>query len=171
MTIVQQIETIWGKESRSSEKAAIRNSVPDAFEAPISEKGKSLHQYIHFDEKTEFKHPTSKISSIDDNRKNHFFDAVRVYFEDDVLKVVYSYSPDQVGAPERSPVPRQVLSLNNGEWGKVVYTGRFCGSYTGYGDWFYRKEVFNIANVSGPHVRIFQETKPKKVFTDIADLR
>ena len=171
MAIVQQIETIWSKASRSSKKAAIRNAVPENADAPAIPDKDNFHQHVLYDEKTNFEVPTTTINRFKKDRMNHYFGALRLFFEGRILKVIYTYSPEKVGAPARSTVPRQVLLLDEGEWGKVIYTGRFCRSYTGYGDWFYRKEVFNIANISDIPTHIFTETRPKKQFNDISNFR
>ena len=169
MALIQQIETIWSKDSRSAKKAEIRNSVPEIFEVPNFKN--NVHQFIKYDEKDGFELPNVTTSDFNKNKSNHYFGALRLHFENDVLKVTYIYSPEQVGAPTRTMVPRTILSLENGEWGKVIYTGRFCGSHTGYGDWFYRKEVFNIANIEQPNKTVFDDIMPSKTFQDIKNLR
>ena len=171
MIIIQEIETTWSKKSREANKASIRNSVPEAFDIPNNKEDINIYQLYRYEEETEFKDPKIKIEKFNDKKLNNFFGALRLYYENNILKVKYTYSPENVGAPERTVYPKEVLSLKSGEWGRVIYTGRFCGTYSSYTEWFYKKEVFNIANIEIPNISIFTKTKPKKTFKDIANLR
>jgi len=171
MILVQQIETVWSKEFRTPYNATIRNSVPNILEAPPMAENKSLHQLLQFDEKSNFQMPKLSIQPLNKNKRNHFFEAIRVYTEKNQLKIIYTYSPEKVGAPERKVFPKQVLCLNKGEWGKIIYIGRYSRSFAAYTDWFYRKQIFNIAYMEKFNKLVFSDSEPKRVFQDIVDLR
>ncbi len=73
---------------------------------------------------------------------------------------------DEIGSTEwRTPAFR----LDQGQWGQAMYNGRFAGIDTG--NWWYEKNVLNVALVDEPDLEVFLRTRPKQRFVEVASLR
>ena len=60
---------------------------------------------------------------------------------EEAVSATFAYTQDCGGAPVRINYPRKVPTLALGEWGRILYNGRFSSDE---GNWRYQKVVFNI---------------------------
>jgi hypothetical protein len=169
MEIIQEITVIWSKLSQSGEQAKRRNAVPEAFTLPKSASSIGFHQRICFDEPQGFDVPEKKeVKEFRDYPDFRRFGAYPGHTrrEGELLIVTYAYDATLVGLPYRGQLPREVLQLGPGEWGRIIYNGRFSAGR----EWHYRKTVVNVINALAFESNLLLTTQPKKVFYDVADL-
>ena len=173
MTVVQEITVWWTKRSRSAPGAAVRNAVPEMFDLPFrpATMGRFdvVHHVVLIREWFGFDHPEETVEGHAVTAGGDFrLGCVRVEPGPDVVEVVYTYDFVCGGAPERTTRPRPVLRLRAGQWGRVVYNGRFEDRRSG--EWLYKKVVANVAHVGGSSGAAFSG-EPSKAFGDLAHLR
>lgn len=174
VTIGQWIVTRWTKAARSAPLSARRSAVPEALPLPyvpaLPDAGPFLWHQATYREEDQFATPVQVV------RADEPFGAadkvttgcVRVRLEAGLLIVRYTWTSWTGGAPKRSEKVRDVLHLQPGEWGRVVYNGRFS-AWSHHG-WTYHKTVLNVGRFRGvPHAPFAGE--PAATFTDVADLR
>ena len=173
MTLVQEITVWWTKTSRSAPGAAARNAVPELFALPFRPATMGRFDVVHHGvlvrEWTGFDVPEEAVEGHPVLEGRPFrLGCVRVEPGLDVVEVVYAYDFACGGAPERTSRPRRVLRLRAGQWGRVVYNGRF--EDRGTGEWLYKKVVANVAHVGGASDAVFSG-EPARSFSDLAHLR
>ncbi|HEX9952148.1 MAG TPA: hypothetical protein VGB53_10295 [Rubricoccaceae bacterium] len=173
MTVVQEITVWWTKTARSAPGATIRNAVPERFDLPFRPATMARFDIVHhrvlirewtgFDDREE---------TVEEHRvvagQPLRLGCVRVEPGPDAVQVVYAYDYTCGGVPERTTRPRPVLLLKPGQWGRVVYNGRF--EDRGTGEWLYKKVVANVAHVGDTPEAAFSG-EPSKMFSDLAHLR
>jgi hypothetical protein len=168
MIVVQQISVHWGKESRGGRAAQRRNAVPEAFSlpeiAPVTDRFKLVHDTVYAWWDNNSKHKLSVEDFVP--HKTFYIGGLRIKPTEDIVSVTYSYALN-CGAPVRTSIPRKVLSLTSGTWGRIIYNGRFSNNWTG--SWTYEKNVFNIGYFDTPKKNAFRG-KPISIFSDLADL-
>jgi len=100
-------------------------------------------------------------------RLNFSKDPVIVGIESERLRVWYRPGIWSVGAPDRRGKNYNVFNLEPGQWGRLIFNGRFGGG----GGWFYHRQVFSIAcSLNLPAHDCFA-AKPDFAFSDEQDLR
>lgn len=171
MIVIQEIKVRWSKESRSGAAAAQRQATPSAWALPERPLGSfGLHQELVFEESCHFQFTQARVLDITDEHRHYLAGCVQVHREPPVVIVMYCYYEEAGGAPERTHHPRQVLQLNVGEWGRVIYNGRFTNSRPTGGAWLYQQVTVNIAHLQHYEPQTFLDGQPVKVFTDLAKL-
>ena len=174
MIIVQEIATWWTKQSRAAGAATARNAVPQQIAFPwlpeVDSPSALIYHRIRFDEDTNFRTPEHeiKVSEVPAFKMLRF-GCVHITQRDDLVRVTYAYNVLCGGAPERSAVPRQVFTLARGEWGRVVYNGRWS-SLSGMAAWTYKQATLNILHAQTLTQPVFAG-EPRTIFRDLADLR
>ncbi|HEX9953201.1 MAG TPA: hypothetical protein VGB53_15630 [Rubricoccaceae bacterium] len=173
MTVVQEITVWWTKTSRSAPGATPRNAVSELFDLPFRPATMARFAVVHHSvlvrEWTGFDDPEEAVEGhqLVPGRPLRL-GCVRVDPGQDAVQVVYAYDFACGGAPERTTRPRPVVRLAAGQWGRVVYNGRF--EDRGMGEWLYKKVVANVAHVADPSDPVFSGA-PAKTFSDLAHLR
>lgn len=173
MTIVQEITVWWTKTARSAPGATVRNAVPECFDLPFRPATMARFDVVRHGvlirEWTGFGDPEETVEGHAVTPEQPLrLGCVRIEPGPDAAQVVYTYDFACGGAPERTSRPRPVLRLRAGQWGRVVYNGRFEDRETR--DWLYKKVVANVAHVADPSEAVFQG-EPSKTFSDLAHLR
>jgi hypothetical protein len=169
MEIIQEINVVWSKLSQSGEKAKKRDAVPEAIVLPKSATSIGFHQKLWFGEQAGFDVPEKvEVKSFRDYPDSRSFDGYPGHTrrEGELLIVSYTYDENLVGAPYRGQLAREVLNLGPGEWGRIIYNGRFSAGR----EWRYKKTVINVVNAVEFDANLLLKTQPKKVFRDIANL-
>jgi hypothetical protein len=179
MLLVQHIAMMWTKASRGGEGARLRNSVPEVLQLPPEirelERTVRLHA-VNVAESSRFR-PDSRCSDFGDPEHVNLkgFD---LKTDGDGVEVFYKRLPntalanrtrwrfDETGCTEWS---RSALRLHQGQWGQAMYNGRFAGVDTG--NWWYEKNVLNVAVVEEPDLEVFLRTRPAQRFVELASLR
>lgn len=174
MIVVQEIITDWLKRSRGAASSTAREQILDVLELPYLpgpiEGDAVVHHTVRFGDADEFEQAEHKVELKEFGQQRRlFFGCVRIYPAAEVLRVDYAYNMTCGGAPERTHFPRQVLSLSEGEWGRVVYNGRFSAGFEGLGDWLYRRRVVNVGYLNEPTLEPFGSGLARE-FTDLAHL-
>ncbi len=173
MTIVQEITVWWTKTARSAPGATARNAVPERFELPFRPATMARFDVVRhgvlIQEWTGFGDPDETVDGhhVVPGRPLRL-GCIQVEPGPDATQVVYAYDYACGGAPERTGRPRPVLRLRPGQWGRVVYNGRFEDRSTG--EWLYKKVVANVAHVGDAPEAVFSG-EPSKTFSDLAHLR
>lgn len=173
MTVVQEITVWWTKKARSAPGAAVRNAVPELYDLPFRPSTMARFDVVHHGvlvrEWAGFDVPEEAV-------EGHVvapglplrLGCLRVESGPDAAQVVYAYDYACGGAPERTTRPRPVLRLRPGQWGRVLYNGRF--EDRGTREWLYKKVVANVAYLGDPADAVFSEA-PSRTFSDLAHLR
>jgi hypothetical protein len=172
IVVVQEIELWWTKSSRAGEGAKARAAVPELLPLPAlaSVPDESLvHQQVKIEEWNGFdaRVETVEVSPMPVTRRKQMQCVTIGRDGEGHALAEYRYTMAG-GAPERASIPRTVLTLAPGQWGRVRYNGRHNASVpTG---WLYHKTVINLAPVA-----VFTGTPflggPTREFSDMADLR
>ncbi len=86
---------------------------------------------------------------------------VRVEPVDGGARVAFEYDPRTAGMPPRDTHPRAAaktaFELGAGEWGRVLYNGRFSSDE---GGWWYQKTVVNVGCYDEVQAEVFVSTRP-----------
>ncbi|HEX8297792.1 MAG TPA: hypothetical protein VF594_01415 [Rubricoccaceae bacterium] len=173
MTIVQEITVWWTKRARSAPGATVRNAVPEHFDLPFRPATLARFDIVYhsvlIQEWTGFDQPEETVEEHHLVPDRPFrIGCVRIEPGPDASQVVYAYDLACGGSPERTGRLRPVLRLRAGQWGRVVYNGRFEDRETR--EWLYKKVVANVAHVGDPLEPVFVG-EPSKTFHDLAHLR
>jgi hypothetical protein len=168
---IQEINVIWTKRSRGGSAAQRRNAVPEALALAIPTLPAEMpfalvrEQFI-FNEAKDFtqQHFPADVEAFP-AKKQLKMGCVEIILRDGRLDAIYTYTTYCAGAPRRDLHPRTALQLEAGQWGQLMYNGRFSFEE----DWNYRKTVLNIAYGEMFNSDIFF-TPPKHVFKDLANL-
>ncbi|MBV9786743.1 MAG: hypothetical protein JOZ51_01105 [Chloroflexi bacterium] len=170
MIVVQEIISAWTKQARAADAATARNAVPQQLDFPwlpeVDSASALVHHRIRFHERTNFGTPEHEIDVSEMMPFNRLrFGCVTITQREQLVQVTYAYNVSCGGAPKRATVPRQVFTLARGEWGRVVYNGRW-----GWGAWTYEQTTLNVLHAESLTQPIFAG-EPKTIFRDLADLR
>ncbi|MEO0557043.1 MAG: hypothetical protein AAF170_02550 [Bacteroidota bacterium] len=174
MVIVQEIITSWRKRSRGAIAAKAREEVPDTLELPLvstsaGEEGEVIHHVAWFGDSDTFKASEQSVAVMSFEEQGRLlFGCIRIYPVAESVRVEYVYDMGCGGAPERTSFPRQVLSLAEGEWGQVIYNGRFSEGFDS--EWLYRRRIVNVRYAREVSREPFQG-KPVGEFKDLRHLR
>lgn len=164
--VIQHISTVWTKKSRGGHAAGRRNAVPTActlptevFDSPFSLHNAIFPEHSDFRQEDEFK----LFSEI-----QHLENSILKFFTfDDTIKV--RFYRDGYNAATPSPLPYvDLFSLRESEWGSFIYNGRYADINTG--NWWYEKNVYNIAIIKHANERLFLTSKPNYKHSELAKL-
>lgn len=173
MVVVQEVTLWWTKKSRSAPGSTVRNAVPELFEVPfrpatmnrtgVAYHGVLIQEWLGFGQ---IEQTVDELACPDTEPVK--LGCLYIRPREEVTEVVYAYDFDCGGAPVRTPLPRVVLTLRPGQWGRAVYNGRFEDWKTR--EWLYKKVVANVAHVQDTEEQVFSGA-PSKSFADLALLR
>lgn len=166
IAVIQDVRLSWTKRSRSGLGARRRSVAPKIFELPEIPRCAAplsvVFHTIHLDEATDF----TPVHHIETEAwtagRTHRIPGFTIRISPEGITVVFAWEWE-VGAPERSKEPRQVLSVPPGRWGQAAYNGRYT-TLLGLDDWKYHQQVVNLcltdqattAPFAGPPIRSFQ---------------
>lgn len=169
--VVQQVTVIWTKTTRSAPEATVRNALPTAypitlFPAPESFPAQALLiEKIYLHERDQFRHSQREHTLQEmQSGKSYTVDNVRIRTDGEHVIVVYAYQ-SWSGAPRRQAPPRQIMTVQPGEWGEISYNGR-TGGYDG---WYYHQTTLNIGCFQTLPEDPFTQP-PTHTYSDMADL-
>jgi hypothetical protein len=172
MIVIQCLVTVWTKKSRGGPLASQRNATPEALPltAGLSTAvGECLVHEVRFDESHGFQ-PEERWMEESQLAKalshTHLESSVRFQKVAEGLAVGFKW-PGDAGLPERRSLKR-VFLLKPGEWGRLVYNGRFV--VHDIGDWYYEKKVINISNGLSLEPTLFLSTEPAHSSSMLAEL-
>lgn len=167
--LVQEIRTDWSKVSRGAPGAAKRAAVPRALPLPLHRADRDFYALfehrVFFSEWEGFRDPGEQVACSEEVGQV-IYGCVRLKLEGESLRVVWKYDPGYAGAPSRDGNPKQAFTLRPGQWGRVVYNGRF-GEDEG---WYYRQTTFNVALAERASACVFTESEPAHVYKQVAEL-
>jgi hypothetical protein len=160
MILVQEITTIWSKQSRGGPLAAARKCGARNLSACLrtyapTAGGLPAHT-IAFGEATDFAHPREQVMSYTLTEELRF-GCVSITPIGDQVQVIYTYDMGCGGAPQRYGLPQLAFTLHQNEWGQILYNGHFLEEYT----WTYRKHVCNIGVFEQVEAEVFVRRPPK----------
>jgi hypothetical protein len=172
--VIQAIRSTWGKTHRGGAGARIRNRVPEALELPfpphrVEEPSYVIHssQFVFPGAPTGLHRLPAQGLQVRPLTEPFACDCVAVRRVEGKLHVDFAWSMP-AGMPERYS-RRDVLTLDDGEWGRVRYNSRHSPYHTVNGDelseWWYEKWVFNISVAPALEPRVFLDTPPAKVYS------
>lgn len=164
MILVQHITSSWSKASRGGPPAARRNAVPEALPLPTEAAGKRgdtlIQHTVSYGEDNDFASPLHD-SLTAGGAGVIRVGCVRVEPLAGAARVAFEYDPRAAGMPPRDTHPRAAaktgFELGAGEWGRVLYNGRFSSDE---GGWWYRKTVVNVACCDEVKAEVFVSTRP-----------
>jgi hypothetical protein len=168
VVVVQQILTSWSKKSRGGEGAVKRNAIPEVAPVPMhcikTERLTLLHQSLSYSEWDGFA-PREKIE-VNPTLRPVVIGGVTVNDDDEVAVASFQYNLG-CGAPERGWA-RKTLRIAEGEWGQILYNGRFAPPWEG--PWWYEKMVVNIGLFSHLSSGVFTHCAPTCRFSAMGHL-
>lgn len=166
MLVLQRLMTEWTKRSRGGSGAAVRNAVPQSLLLPpLAVKGDTVVHEARFLENDSFR-CRDELKEVDLG-VSWQLGAMTLFRQCDQVVVKFAYMMATTGAPER--LSHEAFTLQPGEWGRLLYNGRF--SSWDDGEWWYRKDVFNVAYAESLDRRIFLDTTPNYTVSEMARLR
>jgi hypothetical protein len=166
--LVQIIVTTWSKEFRGGAGAVARNRVPEAESLPLpvprlDEPAYLVHTVSHSFGSVRRPGPTLAVQPADEPLRAG---CLTVNWEQDRLSVDVEWMRG-AGKPYR--YPRQgVLQLAPGQWGRLRYNARMSPPWES--EWWYERWVSNVGFFSALDPRVFMETGPVKVHSEMAQL-
>lgn len=171
--LVQIIELEWGKASRGGEGARRRAAVPLALEVPVEDwdaAGGALHvEESHWREANGFAEPVHRRQQRISLGEELRFRGASVSSHPQGLAVRYRWNAAEGGAPDRSYLDSGDLVLQEGQWGRICWNGRFRDADTGH--WWYRQVTVNVAWFGcEPSGRVFLAGPPVHDLRLLSDL-
>jgi hypothetical protein len=174
MILVQHIICSWSKASRGGPSAARRNAVPEALPLPdagVGKRGDALIQHTaSYGEGNDFASP-SRDSFTAESAGVISIGCVRVEPLGGGARVAFEYDFRRAGMPPRETHPRAQtktdFELGVGEWGRVLYNGRFSSDE---GGWWYQKTVVNVGCYDEVQAGVFVSTPPLYTVDRMASL-
>ncbi len=171
MLLIQAISTEWTKTSRGGSNATRRNGVPEQLAIPVtfdpaSTSGVMLHR-VGYSEGNGFLVPHLDwiaVQAVPEEgiRYNNF---LVLHPSDGSLRITCEWG-NLPGAPKRYPA-RVQTALEPDQWMRLRYNARLS---RGEGLWVYEKWIFNIAVLRTLSSRIFLDTEPSEIRSEMADL-
>lgn len=170
LVVIQHISTIWTKASRGGINAGTRTQTPEVLELPalafpLLESGVLVHEVVYA-ERDRFQYPGEKLEQLE--RTDPFrYDCLKLELSQSVLSVALEWERNQ-GVPRRPNYPKRGWSLQEDQWGSVIYNLRLP---FGEGMWSYEKHCLSIGwfHAYSPH--LFLEAEPAHRYRDLAQLR
>jgi hypothetical protein len=174
MILVQHITSGWSKASRGGPSAARRNAVPEELPLPTAGAGKRgdtlIQHTVFYGEGNDFASPSHDALTAEGAGVIRV-GCVRVEPLAGGVRVVFEYDPRRAGAPPRDTHPRASaktgFELGAGEWGRVLYNGRFSSDE---GGWWYEKTVVNVGCHDEAKAEAFVSTPPQYTINRMARL-
>jgi len=172
ITVVQQIDTTWTKESRGAPGANKRNSTPQALRLHLEktppEDCTLIEHSLGFHERSGFEEPRKSVAFESIKRGQIIrYGAVLVQKEADRLRVRWDNTLADAGMPLRTE-KSDVFELALNQWGRVIYNGRFSGMEGSF--WWYQQRVLNIGVFEEVATSVFVATEPHVVMVKTASL-
>jgi hypothetical protein len=93
------------------------------------------------------------------------YNCLKLSYHENALNVLLEWERSE-GVPRRHTLPRTGFSVQNGQWGRVMYNLRAAWE----GHWIYKKYVLNIGLFPLPSPEIFLESVPVHTYQDMAQL-
>lgn len=158
MIVVQRLVTHWTKASRGAPAASARNATPEALALPaalLSAEAACLHHAVDFREGRAFQ-PEERAGT--DGHVSPMAPwlgkpcSVRFDLAPGRLDVSFRRDSD-LGDGSGRPPDGPCFVLAPGQWGRVAFNGVFGDHDTG--EWYYEKEVFNVAHVDAATADLF----------------
>lgn len=168
--VVQHSLTHWTKASRGGEGAVKRNAVPEATILPLSRietAGRTglLHK-LAYREENGFARQDEALQ-LDPLLSKLIVGCITINLDRDTVSASFRYRWSCCGSPEREWT-RKTLRMAEGEWGQMVYNGRFVDSDGGR--WWYEKKAINIGLFSELSDDVFTRSAPTYRFSAMAHL-
>ncbi len=164
--VIQHVACVWTKRSRGGEGARQRNSVPTAVDLPEF-KGDLpylLHTVNFFE--SGWSKPNHSVKSSTEFSDLHLNDLILIHESD---SVTVRFMRDGANAACPNPYPhKDVFSLRRGDWGRIVYNGRYVDFDSGA--WRYKLTTYNIGNFDRFSTDVFRLTSPSSQFEELARL-
>jgi hypothetical protein len=168
IVIVQHIHTHWTKASRGGENARIRNGVPEAAKVPVQRIAAGnlnlIYHVLQYWEADGYRQPREEIR-INPTVRPLAIGCVTIDHTTEEVIATFRYDQGCAGAPDRGWA-RKTLHLAVGEWGQIVYNGRF----TGEDYWWYENTVVNVGLVERLTPGLFTRQEPNCRFSAMAEL-
>ena len=156
--VVQHLLVSWTKKSRGGEAATLRSAVPAKYVLPsIGADGKVDVHLLRCTEESGF-----KVGSQFQQRRfklPFWLDPVKLDGLGSNLLISLERGMKPYGIPNRHYDLEFEIQLEN--WCQILLNRRLVDYDTG--EWFYEKEVFNIAYVYVPKRELFVECEPIKI--------
>lgn len=158
--IVQEVVTHWSKASRGAPGAVARNGVPDTLVVPVpgglADPFTVVVHHSDFPEARAFKKVNESVSLAEPTAELTL-GCVWIVPDPELTQVTYHYDFSG-GLPERWSQPRSKC-LSVGEWGQVLYNGRFSLGWHCF--WSYTKRVVNVGLFEHPVQAAFDQSPAK----------
>jgi hypothetical protein len=171
MIVLQHIVTRWEKDARGGAAAVRRNSVKEAYPIRLAREQRAgarfVIQTIHFGADGEYGKSRETLFIEEEVPQPIGAGCADVTWTDEELSAAFTWNRFCGGAPERGWA-RKTLVIRVGEWGQIVYNGRFSEGYDSY--WRYEKHVVNVGWFEEWDSRAFVRGEPTHRFEAMADL-
>ncbi|WP_372368274.1 hypothetical protein [Candidatus Uabimicrobium sp. HlEnr_7] len=165
MILVQMVEIKWGKEYRGAPKAAIRNSVSEAYEfLPfLSREKKYGYQSFSCYAWSDFikSHIETKEQDETPQQETH----IGFFLQENELKTYYLPNCDQ-GEKFAWEKRKFAFKLKENEWGQIKFNGR----YEVDEEWIYTKNIYNIGRFTNPPSNVFISSKADYLYEDMKNI-
>lgn len=163
--VVQVLETSWDKSARGGALAVVRSKLPLSLPLPNvalkSEQNAVIQAVAWSSWNSNFTKAEERLQGALIRDLNYDIRCVRLKLESGQLEV--QWTDHRVGAPERGyPSDRNTVVLNDGEWVRCRWNGRFVE--IDCGNWWYESITMNVgffqsrrpepnvfANTTAPH--------------------
>lgn len=175
IVVIQIVDSSWGKASRGGQGAVLRNNTPE--ELPLPELTKDIIEPSFAVHTSEYRFTGLAGECVQNETKFQVFTAksvftcgsIAVQLIDERVHVDY-YWKDSAGMPERY-FHKDALLLEIGNWGRMLYNARLIPSSWHWGDWRYEKREFYIGYFSCMVSRVFRDTEPIKIHSQMQLMR
>ncbi|GCE09495.1 hypothetical protein [Dictyobacter aurantiacus] len=166
---VQNICTIWTKDSRGGINAQARNRTPEALElptlaVPYSEYNSLLHTALYI-ERYSFQRPIEKVEQ-QEQTNPFWYNCLKFERCENTLNTTFEWEHNK-GMPRRADFLRTTWSLRENTWGCAIYNIRTSEDY----GWVYKKYIISFGLFHSYSHRLFLDTEPVHIYRDMAQLR
>ena len=179
MLLIQHINLHWDKKCRGAPYSTSRNRLQKAYELPLSffdYNPIGYHmQYIFLQQtKDGIQEKINRVDTLTEY-DNLQVGATEIINQGHNYEVRYRYDLHQA-IPARQkydpqislykPLNERAMNLKQGEYGRVIYNGRFS-SYDSY--WYYHLDIINIFNSPSDKTQhdVFIANEPDKIFKQV----
>lgn len=165
---IQSICTSWTKASRGGMNASARNHTLEILEvprltSPFPYDVFLLHTVV-YSESHHFQQPMQRLEQKEQTYPFRH-DCLMLSFTENTLDITIEWERSK-GVPRRLVFPRKGFSLQEHQWGRVIYNLRLSWE----DHWAYEKHVLNIGFFPQFSPKVFLETQPAHTYRDIARL-
>ena len=184
MLLIQHINLLWDKECRGAPYSSLRNNMARAYDLPktffnYNPLGFPSHYIFLRQEKRGLSEQINRVDTIAKN-SNIRIGAIEILQQTNCYELQYRYDFHRA-IPERhkynpktsmyEPLKETAMELQCGEYGRIIYNGRYVDIDTGY--WYYVMNIINIicTTENRSSLKIFIEREPGKAYNQIAMLR